>query len=143
MSVELIIYSALAMNCLGLASSWEKCDELRARLREKKVLLVHSETEQFCLPTRTNAVNNAIVLEPVLTRLKKAKKQRLPHLENLKVEVTTLFEKCGLSLGETDIYRTSVEIKKLAGFIKRRVNRKEITKERVPNHKMKLCFFLR
>ena len=45
------------------------------------------------------------------------------------MEVQTLFEKCGLPNESKLVYQTSVELKKLVGFIKRRVNRKEVTKE--------------
>ena len=118
------------MNCLGLAPEWERCEELRERLRIEKRCLLHGEKEPFCLPTRPNAVKNAMVLKPVLARLAITEKFKLPHLEDLKVQVQTLFDKCGTNFGEKEVYKTSVEIKKLAGFIKRRAARKEVTKEK-------------
>lgn len=71
-----------------------------------------------------------MVLKPVLARLAITEKFKLPHLEDLKVQVQTLFDKCGTNFGEKEVYKTSVEIKKLAGFIKRRAARKEVTKEK-------------
>ncbi len=117
------------MDCLGLAAEWEKCVDVRTRLREEKRLLVHQEKEKFCEPNRINAVQNAMVLRPVLLRLSCSECYRLPHLEDLTLQVTTLFEKCGLSTGDKGAYKASVEIKKLAGFIKRRAQRKEVTKD--------------
>lgn len=94
------------------------------------ILLETPVGEAICKPTRVNAVNNAMVLRPVLARIREAG-LRLPHLEPLKLEVASLFKKCGTtSLGEKAVYKASVEIKQLAGFVKRRLTRKEVTKER-------------
>lgn len=118
------------MESLGLALDWEKDLDLRNRLREKRYLLETPVGEAICKPTRVNAVNNAMVLRPVLARIREAG-LRLPHLEPLKLEVASLFKKCGTtSLGEKAVYKASVEIKQLAGFVKRRLTRKEVTKER-------------
>lgn len=121
----------LAMECLGLALEWENSVGLRTRMREEKKLLIYPDTEQYCAPNRVNAVTNGLVLIPVLTRLGKTANHRLPHLDDLVEEVGRLFQKCGLSLGDKASYKCSVEIKKLAGFVKRRSARKEVTKERV------------
>lgn len=118
-----------AMKCTGLCLKWEQCAELRERLRTTKELLVDHKDGPICLPNRPNAVANAMVLSPVLSELANTSRFRLPHLDDLSVEVTSLFEKCGLSLGSKAIYKSSVEIKKLAGFVKRRCARKEVTKE--------------
>ena len=119
------------MECEGLALEWEACKDLRDRAREKKRILVYPPTKSFCEPTRSNAVDNASVMIPVLLRMSKQPKYALPHLEPLKVEVHIFSNKIGLSLGEKSIYQVAVEIKKLAGFVKRRVGRKEVTKEGV------------
>ena len=117
------------MNCLGLAIEWEKCDKLRAQFRDLKMPMVKGVEEKYCIPNRQNSISNIYFLGPILTRLSQTESLRLPHLEDLKIEVTTLFQKCGTSWGEKEAYKTSVELKKLAGFIKRRCNRKEVTKE--------------
>lgn len=119
------------MNCLGLAQIWDGNEELRNQLRDQKKMLMYATKEAFCIPNRTNAVNNAKVLEPVLRRLGEDKDRKLPHLEDLVVQVHTLFEKCGLSTADKAPYKTSVEIKKLAGFVKRKAHRKEVTLDRV------------
>ena len=117
------------MRCTGLALKWEKIDELRDRIRDQKKVLVYAETDTYCKPNRINAVENSMVLLPVLDRLGQTPGYKLPHLDKLTVEVTTLFEKCQLDTGNKAPYKTSMEIKKLAGFVKRRSQRKEVTKE--------------
>ena len=119
----------MAMDCCGLALEWEKSEECRNRLREEKKPLTCQEGESFCVANRPNAVGNAMFLVPILARLAHCEKYHLPHLEDMRIEVQTLFEKCGLPFQPKLIYQTSVELKKLAGFCKRRVARKEVTKE--------------
>ena len=117
--------------CLGLAVEWEKIDSLRERIRNDKKILLHEVGETFCVPHRHNAVRNAMVLEPLLARLGKTKDWKLPHLDDLQIEVRTLYEKSGLNPGEKGPYRTTVELKKLAGLVSRKLKKKEVTKERV------------
>lgn len=124
-----------AMDCVGLAVEWEASADLRERIRAEKRVLKYAETEKYCKANRVNAVNNSLVLIPVLKRLGKTESFRLPHLDDMKVEVTTLFAKCGLDTGSKKPYQTSVEIKQLAGFVKRRSTRKEVTKAWGTNEK--------
>ena len=119
----------VAMDCLGLALEWENDQTLRSRMRDEKKLLVYPHDEAYCRPNRVNAVTNSLVLAPVLKRLGQEKKHRLPHLDDLIQEVTNVYQKCGLSTGDRAPYKCSVEIKKLTGFVKRRTQRKEITKD--------------
>ena len=119
---------AMAMNCLGLALEWENVQELRERIRDQKRVLLYPVGDTYCKPTRQNAVSNSCVVKPILRRLQV--NPRLPHLDDLIVEVTTLFEKCGLPFGEKAPYKVTVEVKRLAGFLKRRATRKEVTKEK-------------
>eukprot|EP00438_Fugacium_kawagutii_P029894 Skav200711 [mRNA] locus=scaffold2650:68428:71830:+ [translate_table: standard] len=114
------------MDCLGLSLVWESSQELRTRMREHKKLVMYPETERYCKATRINAVTNKHVLIPVLKRIGATSGQRLPHLDDLIPEVTALFNKCGLSTGEKAPYKTTVEIKQLAGFVKRRAARREV-----------------
>lgn len=116
-----------AMQCVGLAKEWEGIIELRDRARDEKRILLYPEGDRFCKPHRQNAVANSIVITPVLKRL--CEDPRLPHLDDLIVEVTTLYQKCGLSTLNKAPYKTSVEIKRLSGFVKRRASRKEVTKD--------------
>ena len=120
----------LAMKCIGLAKEWERDEQLRDRLREEKKILIYPATDKFCKPNRVNAVTNEMIILPVLKRLQVTPKKKLPHLDDLTVEVQTLCEKTGLSTADRFPYKTSVEVKKMAGFIKRRVQKKEVTKEK-------------
>lgn len=120
------------MDCVGLAVEWESSAGLREQIRVQKRVLKYAETDKYCKPTRINAVNNSLVIIPVLTRLGKTESFRLPHLEDLGVEVTTLFSKCGLDTGNKLPYKTSVEIKRLTGFVKRRSVRKEFQRHGAP-----------
>jgi len=132
--------AAKAMSCVGLCLLWEKDGEVRQRLREEKKLIVHGVGEEFCQPNRPNSIMNAAVLGPVLQRLSNVDKFKLPHLEDLKVEIYTLYEKCALPTPEQVIYQAAVELKRLVGFISRRVKRKEVTKERVCDKTMFFIF---
>ena len=118
------------MNCLGLAKEWESNPVIRDRLRSERKLLVHGLDEPYCKANRKNCVSNADVLGPVLSRLGKHPKKRLPHMDALQLEVGTLVEKCGItSLGDKSVYKHSMELKQLAGLVKRKANRHEVTKE--------------
>lgn len=120
----------MAMKCIGLAKEWERDEQLRDRLREEKKIMIYPATDKFCKPNRVNAVTNEMIILPVLKRLQVTHKKKLPHLDDLTVEVQTLCEKTGLSTADRFPYKTSVEVKKMAGFIKRRVQKKEVTKEK-------------
>ena len=113
---------------MGLAQQWEQNSELRDRIRTEKVLLKGQEGDEICAASRANAVQNAMVLQPVLVRMQE-QSRRLPHLDDLKVEIETVYEKCAHSPGEKLVYTSSVELKRLTSFIKRRVQRKEVTKD--------------
>ena len=119
----------MAMDCTGLALEWEKCEECRTRIREHKKALTCQEGETFCMANRPNAIGKRMFLIPMLKKLAKCERFHLPHMEDLRMEVQTLFEKCGSPSQAKLVYQTSVELKKLCGFIKRRVARQEVTKE--------------
>lgn len=117
------------MDCLGLAQQWEKQEEIRTRLRDHGSLLQYPETDTYCKPSRGNSTGNAVVLRPVLERIRHAK-LKLPHIEALKLEVRTLYKKCGVtSAGEKTIYATTMGVKQFAGFVKRRLAQGEVTKD--------------
>ena len=121
---------APAMDCLGLAVEWEKCDSLRERIREEKKVLIYPEEDKYCKANRVNSVVNGDVLIPILKRLGATEGNKLPYIEELTAETTTLHQKCGLSCSDKAPYKLGVELKRLAGFIKRRAYRKEVTKEK-------------
>lgn len=117
------------LDCLGLATEWENNSDLRERIRSEQKVLLHDVGQKFCHATRSNANKNAMVLLPVLGRMSATKKWTLPHLDDLEVEIHTLYDKCGLNTGKKGPYQTSVEVKRLCGLVKRKARRKEVTKE--------------
>jgi len=122
------------MDCQGLALEWEGSKLLRDQVREKKRLILYPANKNLCEPNRTNAIANSLMLMPILSRLSSTPKWQLPHLDPLQMEISIFANKTGMGIGEKCIYQASVELKKLAGFVKRRVNRKEVTKAG-PHHK--------
>lgn len=117
------------MDVQGLGREWEKDPDLRDRVRRERKMNIHPKSQTWCEPTRANCVSNSMVLLPCLAHLRDHEAWKLPYLEGLQAEVRTFHEKMGVPLEEKVIYTTSVEIKKMLGFIKRRVSRQEPTKD--------------
>lgn len=117
------------MDVQRLAHEWEKNGDLRDRVRRERKMNIHPKSQTWCEPTRSNCVSNSMVLLPCLDRLKAHGSWKLPYLEPLQSEIANFHEKMGIPLEEKVIYTTSVEIKKMLGFIKRRVSRQEPTKD--------------
>ncbi len=124
------------MDVRGLAAEWDSFSSIRDRLRVGRKLFEHPATQKWCEPTRENCVRNSDALAPILNRLQTTVGRTLPHLDPLQNEVKKLYAKVGATPGDKIVYTTSVEIKKLAGFIKRRANpaRQEFTKDRVSKY---------
>lgn len=123
------------MDVKGLAAEWDAISSIRDRLRDGRKLFEHPQTQKWCEPTRENCVRNSDALAPILKRLQVTSGRTLPHLDPLQNEIKKLYAKVGATPGEKIVYTTSVEVKKLAGFVKRRANplRQEFTKDRVSN----------
>lgn len=119
----------LPMDCRGLAVAWEGLLPLREKVRGCGKLITHPSTQKFCVANRANCKENAEILKPILGRMAEHPKNALPHLEPLQAELLALANKLGLPVSEKGVYQPAVEIKRLAGFVKRRVNRGECTKE--------------
>lgn len=101
----------------------------RARIREQGCLLVKDPNKTWVEPTRDNACANEAVLIPCLRRMHASPNQTLPCLPALQVEIGKFFSICGVEPQERQIWRHGCEIKKLLGLVKRKVNRKEYTKD--------------
>ena len=120
---------AYVMNVAGLAAAWEADESVRDRLRVDRKMCAHPTSQRWCEPSRVNAVNNSNVLLPALQRLKETDEWKLPYLEQLQVEIGLLFEKVAVPVDDKTVYTSSVEVKKLLGFVKRRAKRQEVTKD--------------
>ena len=115
------------MDVEGLADEWANDPDVRARAATGR-LLQHLSSQTWCIPCRGNAKMNRCVLVPLLTRLCTTPTFHLFHLEPVQQELQKLFTGMNVKVNSKVIYQTSVELKKLCGFIKRRVNHKEVTK---------------
>ena len=123
---------AMAMDPTGLAVKWEESGEIMKRVAEGK-LLHFPAADSWCKPSRDNAKMNRCVLMPCLEMLGGVPDFHLPHLDPLKNEIDQLFTSGSKQLNEKECYKTAVSIKKLLGFVKRRANHKEVTKD-IGNH---------
>ena len=120
----------MPMKCEGLASKWEGDQGIRRRvLNESAFLMVRPPAETWCQPTRENAKANSSVILPALEMLSNVEGLHLPHLNDLQEEIGKLYASMSISPGQKKIYTTAIEIKKMLGFIKRRVNHREFTKD--------------
>ena len=117
------------MNVQGLAIEWDNDVFLRDRTRKERQINLHPQFQKWCEPTRANCTTNAAVLLPCLHRLRESNGWKLPYLDNLQVELSIFYEKLGIPVESKVIYGGSIEIKKMLGFVKRRVMRKEVTKD--------------
>lgn len=113
----------------GLSTEWEESTLTRARVREQSTLLVKDPAKTWVEPTRANACANSSVLIPCLHRMRSSPNKSLPFLPALQTEIAKFFEICGVEPQERQVWRHGVEIKKLLGLVKRKVNRKEYTKD--------------
>ena len=127
--ILLIWVDLAAMNVQGLATQWDDDVFLRDRTRLEKKINVHPDFQKWCEPTRANCTTNAAVLLPCLHRLRETKNWKLPYLDSLQDELSIFYEKLGVPLSTKKIYGGSVELKKMLGFVKRRVMRREVTKD--------------
>lgn len=116
------------MDVDGLGLEWDKISVVRDRVRAHRRIHVFPSTQKWCEPNRANGTMNAMVLLPCLQRLRTTASWKLPYLEPLQNEISILHQKNGIPLEEKIIYTSAVEVKKLLGFVKRRVQRKEVTK---------------
>lgn len=118
------------MECEGLGDDWEENGLLRQQIRTSGGrLLTHPPTQKFCLADRANCKANREILKPVLARMARTVGMKLPPLDPLKRELKVLSTKLGLVNQEKAVYQPAVELKRLCGFVKRRVVRKEPTKD--------------
>ena len=118
------------MECQGLALEWEQDPLMRQRVRDAGKMVVAQEGQRILEANRPNAIENSFVLVPLLKRLAQHPVWHLPHLDKLKMEVAIFGNKMGQTFGEKLVYQTAIEMKKLLGFVKRRVRRREVTKDR-------------
>lgn len=118
-------------NIAGVGEEWDGIGELRTRMLATKLLTVRPAGHRWCEPNRPNCVNNSDVLKPLLYRMRDDPDdpEKLPILDDLKKEIGVVALRLSISMSDKEIYTTSVELKKLCSFVKRRAHRTECTKD--------------
>ena len=117
------------MDCEGLASAWERVEAVRVMCREKGLLLCPCKPGAgHCDSNRANALKNLDLLRICCERLYAAD-LKLPYLEPLQEEIKQFYKKIHVEVSEKIIYRSSVELKRMLSWLKRKANKKEVTKE--------------
>ena len=116
------------MDVQGLASLWESNAEVRKLAREHGLLMKVPPGASFCDSNRPNAVANTEFLIPCLQRMYE-NDLKLPYIGPLQEEIELFFQQVHVKVGEKVAYRTAGELKKMLSFLKRKANKKEVTKE--------------
>ena len=117
------------MDCDGLADVWEQDPEIRTRMRDHGDLIKFPPGSKWAEPNRPNSVLNRAVLIPMLVRLRETESGKLPHLNPLQSEIGALYGRFNLPVDKGGPYRNAQELKRLLGLIKRKANRRELTKD--------------
>lgn len=125
-----------AMDVSGLAGDWEANASVRKSARDTGLLMRVPNGAALCESSRPNAVANADVLIPCLERMA-SNDLKLPYMTPLQDEVEIFFRQVHVKVSEKIAYRTAGELKKMLSFIKRKANKKEVTKDTCV-----LCVFL-
>ena len=102
---------------------WDASPGIRERLRDAGLLMQgpHSETVKC-------AKKNSEQLMPLLTRMA-AIGGKLPGVNNLREEVTCLFKSNQVTIDQDLIDATAWQLRTLSKFIKRKLQRKEVSKD--------------
>lgn len=108
----------------GVSKDWDG-DELRARLRDGGSVLTPNPAS---LDVST-CVKNFSLLSPILSKMALVENRPVPTIDQLKEEVETLLKltKQGLNIDFVDISKTAWAIRKLAGFVKMKTRRREVS----------------
>eukprot|EP00439_Symbiodinium_sp_Y106_P010355 s4604_g1.t1 len=112
----------------GLASLWEGVASVRKTARDLGLIMRLPPGAQLCDSNRGNAVANADVLIPCLERMRD-NDLKLPYINPLQEEIELFFRQVHVKVSDKVCYRTAGEIKKMLSFIKRKANKKEVTKD--------------
>lgn len=109
----------------GLHLEWDSSEKIRDRLRDGGELLEGSTGED--IPT---CVKNEEVLQPLVTKMSLTTTRPLPAVESLRDEVESVYLKNKRGTVPEDmpnVVTLSWRIRKLLGFIKMKVRRREVS----------------
>ena len=108
----------------GVHVEWDEDTELREFLREGGRILEPPSCQDI-----STCLKNASMMRPVLTRMSLKEKRDLPGIDQIKSEIELLLQKNkqGLECEYLDISKRAMFFKKLLGFVKNKVRRREIS----------------
>ena len=108
----------------GVHVEWDEDTELREFLREGGRILEPPSCQDI-----STCLKNASMMRPVLTRMSLKEKRDLPGIDQIKSEIELLLQKNkqGLECEYLDISKRAMLFKKLLGFVKNKVRRREVS----------------
>lgn len=110
----------------NLYLDWESVTEIRERLLDGGSLLIGDKGGED-IPT---CVTNALVLQPLITRMSLLQTKPQPAVDPLRDEIEAVYKKCKRGNHQDDcpdVVAICWRIRKLLGFIKMKVRRGEVS----------------
>lgn len=106
----------------GLGAAWDNDPEIRERVRKHKKFMLASKPDHgldpgFVQKTVLNLKANKGMLMPVLDFMRENDK-KIPAIDDVAVEVKTLFERSGLEVDATTIFEQSWAVRRLLTYTK-------------------------
>lgn len=110
----------------GLWQEWDQQEDIRNRLRDGETFL-HPEAKGDDV---SGCCLNSTVLAPILIRMSTVEGKPLPAVDPTRLEIDKLLTKNkrgNIPEEVTDVVKSSWRLKKMCGFIKMKVRRKEVS----------------
>ena len=115
------------MDFAGLADEWDACPDVRARVRDEGAVL-DPKSDGFV--DITTCCRNASLLVPLVTRMALSKTRDVPGVDGLRdsvVSLLTMNQRPNEAADMAEVVRIGWALRKLAGFLKMKVRRKEVS----------------
>lgn len=113
------------LDIANIHQDWDGCAELRERVLNEGDLLVEPHEDNI-----PSSVANFLALQPFITRMSLSSTRPLPAIETLREEVERFYLKCkrgGTPQDSPDVVAISWKLRKMLGFIKMKVRRREVS----------------
>lgn len=115
--------SATYVDCDTLPGEWDNNDILRDRIRKEGILLTASGGNDVKIP---RCAANSDVLIPILAQIGAG--CRLAEIDGLREAVENFYSKHQKTCQEDDISKTAWDIREMVFFVKRKTQRKEVSR---------------
>ena len=126
----------------GMAESWEAAEEVRKSTREERVLL-RCDGKPVFKPTVATISQHAHVLKPVMEWMHVQKSPPpVPDIKPLTSEIFRLYGLLNMEVGQDQVYREAWGVRLACGLIKRKGQRKEVSKAGIHSLLARSCFFV-